>query len=907
MSLSPSSPDTPSLFGAAPESPADLALALAPPAAAGHFDELRGAAAQTKASLAPAWQDFFTHLGSDGLSDLNRRNSNLQRLIRDNGVSYNVYADADGPQRPWALDLFPMLLQPKDWAHIEAGVKQRAGLLESIMADVYGAQTLPRQGLLPAALVQGHPGYLRAMHGVQPAGGHFLHVAAFDMARGPDGRWWVVSQRTQAPSGLGYLLENRISISLQFPEAFSEMKVQRVAASYRALVDGMKAACARQSMETGSEPRIVLLTPGPYNETYFEHAYLARYLGLALVEGSDLMVRGDRLYLKTLQGLQPVHGLLKRLDDEFLDPLELRSDSTLGVPGLLQAIRAGNVLVANTPGSAFLESAALLGFLPALSEHLLGEPLALPSLATWWCGEQAALQSVLPQLKNCVIKPTYPTSGLHSVMGQGMSQSKLDEWAGRIMRNGGDYTVQAYLPLSQTPTWQGEKLAPRSAMLRVFTLRNSQGDWQVLPGGLARLAGKNENIASMQHGGSSADVWLPGAEPSKSHSQASQSQSQNSQTSQSQSQSQSQGGIVASAASAKPIAPSSSGQSGIPSTRQQSAVTSRAAENLFWLGRYTERAENSVRLARLTLQALSSEDQSSEPLLDWLSVMAVGNALVLPDVPTATQAKRVFERSLIANLGDTRHAASVGFNLRALKHAASAVRERLSHEQWQTIVRAEQAFFQHCSRFSPKENASHAAVYGQSKVGQSTDYSALEALRALDSASNFLAAMTGAQTDRMMRDDGWRLLSIGRHIERLSTLACALVMGFDTGATQDEAGFNAIVALFDSTITFHAHYQQRRELAALLDLLVTDRDNPRSLAWVIHTLQGRLAQLEGLPQGQVSALASDLPDPQRWALKQPLHVREQLSATADAALALPSRISQRYFSHATTASQSLGA
>jgi uncharacterized circularly permuted ATP-grasp superfamily protein len=233
------------------------------------------------------------------------------------------------------------------------------------------------------------------MHGVVPVGGTYLHIAAFDLARGPDGNWWVVSQRTQAPSGLGYLLENRLSISRLFPEAFEAMHVQRLAATYRALIDGLKAMSP-----AGADSHIALLTPGPYNETYFEHAYLARYLGLTLVEGSDLTVRDQRLYLKTLRGLEPVHGLLKRLDDEFLDPLELRPDSTLGVPGLLQAIRAGNVLVANAPGSAFLESSALLGFLPALSRHLLGEDLQLPALPTWWCGERAALEAVLPQLTN---------------------------------------------------------------------------------------------------------------------------------------------------------------------------------------------------------------------------------------------------------------------------------------------------------------------------------------------------------------------------------------------------------------------------------------------------------------------------------------------------------------------------
>jgi uncharacterized circularly permuted ATP-grasp superfamily protein/uncharacterized alpha-E superfamily protein len=937
--------NNPSLFdAAAPESAADLALALAPSAGTGHFDELRGTtstrlpalsklpgplgiagqtqsqslsngpsqtqsqgqsqsqtpsrgsstatAPESKAELAPAWHAFFTQLGTNGFFDLNHRNANLQRLIRDNGVTYNVYADADGPQRPWALDLFPMLLTPQDWASIEAGVAQRARLLDRIMADVYGAQQLPKLGLLPTALVQGHPGYLRPMHGSQPAGGKFLHIAAFDLARGPDGNWWVVSQRTQAPSGLGYLLENRLSISMQFPEAFREMNVQRLAASYRALVDGMKAACPVQSSNSvnnisNGEPRIVLLTPGPYNETYFEHAYLARYLGLTLVEGSDLMVRDDRLYLKTLQGLEPVHGILKRLDDEFLDPLELRSDSSLGVPGLLQVIRAGNVLVANSPGSAFLESPALLGFLPALSEHLLGEKLALPSLATWWCGEQAALQSVLPQLKDCVIKPTYPASGLPTVIGQTLSRDKLDEWAGRIMRHGEDYTVQAYLPLSQTPTWQGEKVAPRSAMLRVFAVSDGQNAWQVLPGGLARLAGKNVNIASMQHGGSSADVWALGAKTTAEPFSAPVS------------------------AAAAPSAPTAPPAAALPPRRQKRAVTSRAAEHLFWLGRYTERAENSVRLASLTLQSLSGDDQSSQPLLAWLSAMAVNNALVVPTVPPATQAKRVFERSLIANLADMTQAASVGYSLHALKNAASAVRERLSQEQWKTIVHAEAEFFTRCKKISS----------GSEKGTQGPVYSTQEALRALDAASAFLAAMTGAQTDRMMRDDGWRLLSIGRHIERLNTLASALMLGFETGAAQDDSGFAAIVALFDSTITFHAQYQQRRDTVALLDLLVLDRDNPRSIAWVTQTLRARLAKLEGTDLGQMAALAMNLPDPGSWTLADlygasdsdstgpQTHERlqRQLERCAVSALELSDLISRRYFSHAASGSHSLSA
>lgn len=930
--------NNPSLFAAAAlEAPGDLAAALALPASVGHFDELHGrtldkatplanqSQSQTNqtqqmlqlagataapapapgpvptaapgTSLAPDWTRFFNFLGGDGFDDLNHRTDNLQRQIRDNGVTYNVYADANGPQRPWSLDLFPLILSAQDWAQIAAGVQQRARLLERILADVYGPQQLLALGLLPAALVQGHPGYLRAMHGVLPAGGTFLHIAAFDLARGPDGRWWVVSQRTQAPSGLGYLLENRLAISRLFPEAFRELKVQRLAASYKALVDGMKAASPARTR--GEESRIVLLTPGPYNETYFEHAYLARYLGLTLVEGSDLLVRDDKLYLKTLQGLEPVHGLLKRLDDEFLDPLELRSDSTLGVPGLLQAIRAGNVLVANAPGSAFLESSALLGFLPALSRHLLDEPLALPSLATWWCGEQAALQAVLPRLKECVIKGTYPESGIESVIGQTLSRRELDEWAGRLVRRSEDYTVQAYLPLSQTPTWQGQRIAPRSTMLRVFAVADGAGSWQVLPGGLARLAGPNDKIASMQQGGSSADVWAlaESAPPRKATTGAATGSPTDN------------GSPSAVSLAAEPGAQP---RAATP-VRHKPPVTSRAAENLFWLGRYTERTENAIRMAQLTLQSLNGEYQTSQPLLAWLSELAVKNGLVMDTVPPATQSRRVFERSLIASLADTDQAASVGYSLRALKGAASAVRERLSQEQWHVIMRAEADFFSRCKAFSGPEHP----------ASQALEYSSVEALAALESASSFLAAMTGAQTDRMSRDDGWRLLSTGRHIERLNTLASALILGFETGAVYDEGGFGAILALFDSTITFHAQYQQQRDVPALLDLLVLDRDNPRSLGWVTQTLRGRLARLAentvGAPQ-PVPDLTPALPDPGSWLLSdlctpasgaqdsEPYAgLLAQLELCCSAAFELSDTLSRRYFSHVAPDEHSLGA
>ena len=821
-------------------------VALACAASADHFDELRGTTASAveqsdtiainliakNSYTTGSWGQFFEFLASDCGDDMDQRAAALERQIRDDGVTYNVYAAENGPSRPWSLNLFPLIIEPGNWQQIEAGVMQRMRLLERIMADVYGSQQLLAHGLLPPALVQGHPGYLRAMHGVSPVGGTHLHIAAFDLARGPQGNWSVIGQRCQAPSGLGYLLENRLAISAQFPQAFESLRVQRLASTYRALVDGLK-----QMSPAGADSHLALLTPGPYNETYFEHAYLARYLGLTLVEGSDLIVRDERLYLKTLEGLIQVHGLLKRVDDQYLDPLELRPDSTLGVPGLLQVIRAGNVLVANAPGSAFLESPALLAFLPLLSQHLLSEKLLLPAVPTWWCGERSDREAVLPQLRDCVIKPTYPGSPIHhsfdAVLGCTLSPSELDGWRGRMVRQSDEHTVQAYVPLSQMPTWRSTeqstgiptsngqpamsgRVVPRSVMLRVFAVADGRQSWRVLPGGLARVAGTAAEMASMQRGGSSADVWAL-----------------------------TQGEVDKTTLLQRHMTPA-------PLTQRKRLVTSRAAENLYWLGRYTERTQNAIRLARLTLEWLNGDAPTSTPLLAWLSSMAVANTLVLPGVPSAFQAHPDFERSLISSLGSTEGATSVGYNLRALKMAASTVRERLSPDHWRAIVRVEEELFALCAQ--------------QARRGGS---SSLQALQILKSTGDHMAAISGAQIDSMTHDDGWRLLSIGRHIERLGFLASSLGRGLVTGSVHTDDGFEAMFSLFDSTLTLHTQYPQSRAFATLIDLLVLDRDNPRSLAWVAHTLRMKLDKLAGdAPADAPGALSLQVPDPALWSRTQ---------------------------------------
>jgi len=477
------------------------------------------------------------------------------------------------------------------------------------------------------------------------------------------------------------------------------------------------------------------------------------------------------------------------------------------------------------------------------------------------------MTAALPLLPHSVVKDTHGGAGAGAILGKNLSRRELDECAGRVLREPDRYTVQSYIRLSQMPTWKsarsGDHIVPRSLLLRVFALSDGAHGWRVLPGGLTRLASSDKEIASMQRGGSSADTWvLTEGEVDRTtllhHDQPA------------------------------------------VDTRQRSrTVTSRAAENLFWLGRYTERTENTARLARLAIESLNGEDQNSAPLMAWLSELAVANGLVLTAVPAATQARRVFERSLIAALGKDDPATSVGFNLRAVRAAASAVRERLSQEQWNQIVRAEQEFRLGCEALASEG-----------------EYAAGEALRVLETLSAHTAAMTGAQTDRMTRDDGWRLLSSGRHLERLGFLAQALATGFDTGALFDEGGFEAVVALFDSTITFHSQYQQRHDLTALADLLVLDRENPRSLGWVAQTLRGRLAKLAGSAPGTFPEMTLCVPDPEAWTLEglcqrdpsgRHTVLIELLQQCIDASYRLSDDLTARYFAHSGEARYSVGA
>jgi uncharacterized circularly permuted ATP-grasp superfamily protein/uncharacterized alpha-E superfamily protein len=778
---------------------------LSAPASLGQYDELRVGAA---GPLRAPWRAFFTSIDVAGLADLDRRAATVERQVGEDGVTYNVYSEEGGPQRPWPLEVLPFVISADEWASIEAGLVQRAQLLQAILADVYGSGALLRAGLLPPALVYGHPGYLRPLAGVVPAGS-FLHIVAFDLARAADGQWWVVSQRTQAPSGLGYALQNRLIVARLFPDAFREMHVQRLASSYRRLLDTL----VRQGAAIGAtgSPRVVLLTPGPYNETYFEHAYIARYLGIPLVEGGDLTVRDDQVFLKSLYGLERVHAILRRLDDDYCDPLELRPDSSLGVPGLLQAVRAGNVVMANALGSGFLESPAINGFLPAIARYLLGSDLLLPSQDSWWCGEAAASAAAVEQLEKMVAKPTYASDahrGFESRIVANLGDAERKQMRERIARDPDSVTLQSYVPLSQAPTWTRGGLIPRAAMVRTYAIADAAGGWYALPGGLTRIAARYRQGVSMQRGGSSADTWVQATGPIDTFSML-----------------------------PEPLRPEDL-------AHKRRSVSSRAAENLFWMGRYSERSELTVRLARSVLMLLADDADMTPAVQEVLHRLCLRHGLVPDGVPTPAQSLAVFERTLLAGLMGDEESHGLAFNLASLVRSGAQIRDRLAAEHWRLLVGASDALAAAAARRSP-----------------SGAWSSDQVMRVLTDLALRLAAITGAQTDRMTRDDGWRLLTVGRQVERLADLSYATHVLFDSSAILDEDGFDLLLGLFDSRITYRALYQRRLEMPPLLDLLVQDNANPRAFACIAGVLRGELARL---PSEHADDVAVLLPAPAQW-------------------------------------------
>lgn len=734
------------------------------------FDEMLSESGTAR----PHWQAFAERIESFSDDVLTQRSDFVRGAIEADGVSYNVYADPKGTKRPWELDMLPLIVGNDEWQMLSSAIAQRARLMNAILADLYGPQHLLSEGLLPSALVFGQHGFKWPARGVVPPGNVWLFSYAADLARAPDGQWWVIADRTQGPSGAGYALQNRIIVSRAFPDAFRELHVNPLANYFRTMQDSL----ARLAPSDGEVPLTVLLTPGPYNETYFEHAFLARYLGFPLVEGQDLTVRDNTVYLKTLRGLRRVHAILRRLDDDFCDPLELRSDSALGVAGLLGAIRAGRVLMANAVGSSVLESGALFGFLPAICERLLGEKIAMPSVASWWCGEPPALEYVLEHLDELVIKPAFPSMRMEAVFGHELKGEARKQMIESILAQPHAYVAQEWVRLSQAPVWN-HRLVPRSVGIRVFASATPEG-YTVMPGALGRVAPRaGMEVISMQRGGLSKDTWVRAEAPVVRHTLLKRRL-----------------GVIDLVC----------GGADIPS---------RVGENLFWMGRYAERVEASARLLRAALARASSTDSEAEQGLAGL-LQATRRLGIVVDAEDEDKPDDV-QSQLLRALLDHTQPGSVASNLRALSFSASQVRERLSSDNWHALNRLEQLLAEDIT---------------------STD----QAMSAIDRVMQSCISLAGFAMDDMTRDEGWRFLILGRRIERLEGLSGLMSVPMQSKPEARERMFEWLLEAANSIVTYRARYRRMPELLPVLHLLVFDRTNPHSVGFQVDVLQKYLAR-----------------------------------------------------------------
>jgi uncharacterized circularly permuted ATP-grasp superfamily protein/uncharacterized alpha-E superfamily protein len=757
-----------------PVAPANLFQSYTP--LPGVYDEMLSAPGAPRSH----WQHLVHALEALGPQELAGRWEHAWRLLYEHGVSYNVYGDPQGLDRPWEFDPIPLVIAESEWLQLETALVQRVQLLNALLADVYGPQQLLAEGMLPPELVFAHTGFLRPCHNLQVPNGCYLHLYAADLVRAADGQWRVLADRTQSPTGAGYALENRLLLARSLADIFRDTYVQRLAPFFHTLQQTLLTLAPRHR----DNPRIVLLTPGPGDETYFEHAYLARYLGYALVEGEDLTVRDNRVFLKTLAGLQPVDVILRRQDDTFCDPLELRQDSVLGTAGLVQAVRGGNVAVANALGSGWIETRAVLPFLPALCRSLFGEDLKLPSVATWWCGQDEALKYVLEHLDHLRVMSALPgrpqVRSLHEQRQRLTTMLRARPYA---------FVAQEQVSPSTVPVWKGGSVQPRHTVWRAYVVATGDG-YAVMPGGLTRVSADAKTLdVSMQRGGGSKDTWVLSTTPLSTPSHP-------------------------------PL-----GTQPLELRRSGFDLPSRVADNMFWLGRYVERAEGAVRLLRSVLIRLTDESglasiMALPALLRALHTVWDAIPTVAIDDPHMSLAR--LEQLLLTVMFEAQYTDSVRATLTALHRVAARARDRISVDAWRILSHLDQDF-------PPPRPLSQVPLS--------------EALVLLNRTITTLAAFSGLGVENMTRGPAWRFLDMGRRLERaMQTVSLVRSLLVDV-SEYEGAVLETLLEIADSSMTYRSRYLSTLQFAPVLDLLLTDDTNPRSVAYQLVALAQHVEQL----------------------------------------------------------------
>lgn len=752
----------------------------------GSFDELMSASAVPREH----WTTFLSALGRLTQRDRVARASRLDRQVRETGLVHDIFADPETPQQQWRLNLMPLIVSSAEWAWLERAIDQRARLFNAVLADIYGPQTLLRRGKIPPSVVFADPAYLRACQGASPPGGHLQFYAA-DLARGPDGSWRVIDNHAETPAGIGYAVANRVMHADVTDDLFNECKARRLSPHFVGLQAALADRCGR------SDPSVALLSPGPSHEDYFSHAYLARYLDLHLVEGGDLRVVGDEVFLKTLEGLRKVDLLLRCIEGGKADPLELDPASFLGPPGLVHASRRAPNLVINALGSAVIENRALGAYLPALAEDLLGETLLLPDAQRWWLGDDAARRQVEADLERFVVRPAREGTGRpgRATPGQSagvMSRQDRERLLGDIRLRGEELVAEQRVGFGTMPSLTVQGLRPKSFALRLFAGATRDG-FSVMPGGLAMGVDPHAAVALSAFDGDTHDVWVVGQEPEKLH-----------------------------ASLWRPRVQAALVQ------RSQRTLQSRVADNLFWLGRYLERADWTMRVIRSSLgrrlEYLESAPSRNAGEMCLEMLLAKGMPLGTANLPRNGGRRAAALAGLLVSQREGTYSLVNCFD--GIYRVASLTRDRLSLEAWRTLAgfRVDEAWRRRMA-----------------------DASASELLDEIEDKLSLVATFSGNLHENMTRNFGWFFLDMGRRLERAHNLADTLGLLFVKAAGDEESNehLNFILRLADSYITYRSRYRLQPMLPLVLDLLLVDESNPRSVAYQVTGLS---RHLEALPQ-----------------------------------------------------------
>ncbi|MFN8253365.1 MAG: circularly permuted type 2 ATP-grasp protein [Ferruginibacter sp.] len=738
-------------------------------------------------NMRPEWQTFLTTLKQLGAAEIFQRTGDIQRLLKENGVAYNIYTDPSGQTRPWELDAIPQILTADEWNSINAGLTQRAELLDLLLKDIYGPQTLIREGIIPQELIYMHPGFLRQCCNIPlPAKKHLIFYAA-DIARGTEGKLWVISDRTQAPSGAGYALENRFAMSSVLPELFANLQVRRLSPYF----DSLQQALSSIAPHKTEHPRVVILTPGPDNETYFEHSYLAAYLGLTLVQGGDLMVKDNYVWIKTIEGLEKVDVILRRMDDVYCDPLELKADSLLGVPGLMQVVRKGHVAIANPLGSSVVENAGLVPFLPAVAKHFFGTDLLLPSIATWWCGQPKEMQYVIDNIRSLVVRRIFRDSaGRSAIDGASLSPLGLAKLVADIKANPYLFAGQEKINFASAPYMKEGSIQACHSLIRNF-LVSHHNSYMAMPGGLTRSStAESSFVISNQEGGISKDTWVLAA--GDEHEQSVKLQLKTDD---------------------------------IPAMAHKRALPSNTAENLFWVGRYTERVIYNARLQRTVMQYVLqhnvSEDtdiiRSRKILLQALTHCT----WTVPGFITEDEDSSLFTDpwpELTDILYNDKRNGSLSNNLSMLKRAVYSVRNFWALDTWRVLLQLE-------------ENWQHA------KHTPHHDHWSL--ISTIDALNTSMFAFLGMNRESVRREQGWNILDLGRKTEQVLNIISLLRTVFvkkQTEQTEHDL-IEATLTATQSLITYRYTYMDHLQLPLMLELMMLDMNYPKSLAYLVNKIK----------------------------------------------------------------------